>query len=122
VVPASGRSLPALFRDGIQLNKPVSTSDSIRELLKSDSAAACTRLQSKAELILGMLLSDGITAFASDGSVKAYNIFIKHPRNNLASIHGGARRRTFDVLSSKVGAQLTFAFMQSQDGAIHYRT
>jgi hypothetical protein len=121
VVPSSKRSLPALFRDGVPLEKPVSASDSIRELLRSDSSAASTRLQGQAALISGMLLSDGITAFASDGSVKAYNIFIKHPKGTSTSTHGGARRRTFDVLSSKVGSHLTFAFMQSQDGATYYK-
>jgi hypothetical protein len=121
VLPRKKRSLPRIFKDGIPLKPAVSVTEGISELIQGDSCAANTTLQAKGALITGMLLSDGITAFASDGSVRGYKIFVKHPSNNTNPNAGGARRRTFELLKSRVGQELTCAFMQSQDGATDYK-
>ncbi|HEX4133732.1 MAG TPA: hypothetical protein VHY84_03845 [Bryobacteraceae bacterium] len=121
VVKHTKRSQLKIFSDCITLDPPVSATLPIMELLKSNSCYANTLLQSKSALISGMLLSDGITAFASDGSVRAYKIFIKHTKSKTNPNSGGARRRTFDILQSRVGRDLTCAFMQSQDGATDYK-
>jgi len=123
VQPARRRVLPSPLRDGIILNKPIDVSALVAELLTHGACAANTSLQSASSLVSGMLQSDGITIFGSDGTVRAYNVFIKHPRSSGegAQATGGARRRTFDALSSMVGEHLDCVFMQSQDGAVDYR-
>jgi len=117
------KAIPSRFREGVPLALPVSIPDRIRELaLKTDSESQI-RLEACGTMIVGMLLSDGITLFGSDGTVRAYNIFIKHPRAKGASgtPSGGARSRTFDIMASVVGTTLTAAFMHSQDGHVEFR-
>ena len=121
VLPRTKRSLPKIFKDGIPLSPAVSVAEPISALIQHETCAANTTLQAKGALIMGMLLSDGITAFASDGSVRGYKIFLKHPSGKTNPNAGGARRRTFELLKSRVGKELTCAFMQSQDGATDYK-
>ena len=52
-----------------------------------------------------MLLSDGITLFGSDCTYRAYNVFIKHPQGSQ-NVAGGARTRTFKVMSCLIGEVL----------------
>jgi hypothetical protein len=123
VQSAKRRVLPASLRDGIILDKPIKVSTLVSDLLAHGDCAANTSLQCAGSLVSGMLQSDGITVFGSDGSVRAYNVFIKHPRSSAkgTQVTGGARRRTFDALSSMIGKELDCVFMQSQDGAVDYR-
>lgn len=120
VQPARKRVLPSALRDGIILPAPIRVGDTISELLSQGDCLANTRLSGAGSLISGMLLSDGITVFGSDGSVRAYNVFARH-RALTSKRPGGARRRTFESLSAMVGPHLRCAFMQSQDGAVDYR-
>jgi len=123
VQPANRRVIPPALRDGVILRAPIRIVEPVSELLEHEDCLANTRLQAAGALILGMLLSDGITVFGSDGSVRAYNIFIKHPRSRgqQAQPSGGARRRTFDTLCSMIGKGLDCVFMQSQDGAVDFK-
>jgi hypothetical protein len=66
-----------------------------------------------------MLRSDGITVLRTDGTVAGYNAFVRlppAPREAARAVLGGARRRTFEVLSGEIGRGIVAAFFRSQDG------
>jgi hypothetical protein len=82
-------------------------------------------VQGRAQLLEGMLRTDGITVLRSDGAIVAYNVFVRHgplPAALLGQPVGGARRRTFETLRSHVGAELSAAFYRSQDGVADVAT
>lgn len=122
VTLASGR-FPARLKDGVILSPPIDIVEKISLLLKESDCGSDTKLRAGAALIKGMLLSDGITVFGCNGSVRAYNVFIKTRVNSKGFVPtlGGARRRAFDVLSSMVGHDLRGAFFLSQDGHAEFR-
>jgi hypothetical protein len=123
VLSQRSRVLPPNLRDGVPLTPPLNIGARIADVLQSSDSAANMKLQATAALISGMLMSDGITVFGSDATVRGFNIFIKHPRQSglPKAVSGGARRRTFDVLSGIVGNGLVSAFMQSQDGRVEFK-
>lgn len=115
------RKLPPALRDGVELQPPVDVGTMIHALLdRQKDCSANTRLKAAEAMIFGMIGSDGITIFGSDATVRGFNIFVKHPQKlrQVGPKFGGARRRTFQVLSDMVGKTLVCAFMQSQDGNV----
>jgi hypothetical protein len=118
VLPKARGSSP-LFVDGILLSEPLDTVAPIARFLGGSEAEAVT-VRSMAQLLRGMLATDGITVLRSDGCIVGYNVFIRHPETHAHAPHqiGGARRRTFDVLCGSVGGDLAAAFFRSQDGAL----
>jgi hypothetical protein len=121
VISARKRMVPKAFRrDGIVLTHSISVPARVADVLVKTDATSNARLQAAAALITGMLLSDGITIFGSDGTVRAYNVFVKSPKSAHAAV-GGARTRTFKMMASLVGKDLVGALMQSQDGKVEFK-
>jgi len=118
VMRASKRRLPMRLRDGVVIEPPLDIADKVSMLLRGNNCESDIRLRATAALIRGMLNTDGITVFGADGSVRAYNVFVKNPpakRGRVGAI-GGARRRAFGALCSWIGSDLESAFFLSQDG------
>src|SRR5260370_7317479 len=113
IISGAKRTIPKTFQDGIPLSPSISVTSKVQDVLAKSDCASNTQLQACAALVTGMLLSDGITLFATDGTVRAYNAFINHPRK-IANPGGGPRMRTFIVMSEVVGRCLVGAFIQSQ--------
>jgi hypothetical protein len=120
VIPARRRTVPKVFRDGIILSPRISVGDKIKEVLAKSDCSSNAKLQACSALITGMLLSDGITVFGSDATVRAYNVFVKHPKTSESAV-GGARTRTFKVMSGLLRGDLIGALIQSQDGRVEFR-
>jgi hypothetical protein len=119
VVKARSRVLPRQFSDAVPLIPKLDVCSRIADLLGKSDSTSSERVRACASLIKGMLLSDGITVFGSDASVRGYNAFVKHPRLKSAeAMAGGARLRTLTALEEMVGHCLRGAFMQSQDGHV----
>lgn len=123
VMPGKRNAIPLRLREGIMLSPKISIPDRVRDLVGKADSESEMRLRACGTMVSGMLLSDGITLFGSDGCVRAYNIFVKHPRASQSTARplGGARTRTFNVLSSLVGKELTATFMLSQDGHVEVK-
>jgi hypothetical protein len=122
VISNKKRKLPKEVRDGVILNPPINVVQRIEDLIKNKNPQANIRLNACIALIPGMMRSDGITIFATDGSVRAYNVFINHPtRAREQRRIGGARSRTFEALCGMLGNELMGAFVQSQDGRLEYK-
>lgn len=116
-----GRS--ALFVDGVILDEPVDTVARIRRYLLEPGGTAGSSVRATAQLLRGMMATDGITVLRSDGCVVGYHVFVRHPESlsHVPALVGGARRRTFEVLCASLGTELTAAFMRSQDGSVVFR-
>lgn len=116
---------PEHLKDGIILDEKLSFAQRISELKKLSSEEsglnvleANSKLNGVFNLISGMMMSDGITVFTNNGSICAFNIFLKHPEDTGIpnQINGGARSRTYHVMAQKLSRALPAIFLQSQDG------
>jgi hypothetical protein len=66
-----------------------------------------------------MLNSDGIVLFDNHARLLGFNYFVSSP--SPQRVLGGARKRAYSVLESKLGNGLTAVLMQSQDGTSHFK-
>lgn len=101
-----------LSSDGVILEKPIDFSKLVYDLKKEKISPS--HLHSKGDLLKGMLNSDGIILFDNKGRLLGYNCFVKV--SNKENIIGGARKRAFASIQSKLGRGVAAVFMQSQDG------
>jgi len=101
-----------LSNDGVIFENPINFSRLVYNFKKDNIEAS--HLDSKGYLLKGMLNSDGIILFDNKGCLLGYNCFVKV--NNKDNIIGGARKRAFASLKTKIGHGLSAVFMQSQDG------
>lgn len=101
-----------LSGDGVILEDPIDFTSLIVKLKKE--IIEPSYLDSKGSLLKGMLNSDGIILFDNKGRLIGYNCFVKISNKN--NVIGGARKRAFDSIKSKIGRGLSAVFMQSQDG------
>jgi hypothetical protein len=122
VIDTKKKELPKKLSDGIVLKSKINIPDIIKEVLDKNDLQANSILEGQFALISGMMQSDGITIFKTNGEVAAYNVFVKHPEKLLKiSTSGGARSRTFLTLCDLIGKGLTSAYIQSQDGKIEFK-
>jgi hypothetical protein len=119
VLPRGSEGSP-LFVDGVMLSEPIDMVARVMRYHESPGVEAAASVSSAAQLMRGMMATDGITVLRSDGFILGYNVFIRHPETLIREPArvGGARRRTYEVLCARVGRELTTAFFRSQDGAI----
>ena len=113
----------SLFVDGVILDEPVDTVARIQRYLAEPGDASASSVRAAAQLLRGMMATDGVTVLRSDGCVVGYHVFVRHPASSshVPALVGGARRRTFEVLCASLGTELIAAFMRSQDGAVAFR-
>jgi hypothetical protein len=107
------------FSDGVVLGEPIPLVQTMISAVQARTAAEATLLRSQESLLRGMIESDGVTVFGTDGSIRAFRIFVQQTAANQAAaqpISGGARSRAFAVLRGYVGPSLKAALFRSQDG------
>ena len=104
-----------LSGDAVILDEPIDFPSLIRKLKKDRNVdGSLYLLEKKAEIFAGMLRSDGITLFDQRGRLLGYRCFIR--TSGKREVVGGARRRAFEALKTRLGQGLSAAFMQSHDG------
>ncbi|MFZ4714230.1 MAG: hypothetical protein ACOYL6_10975 [Bacteriovoracaceae bacterium] len=119
VVTESASDIPYYLSDGILLKKPFDLSEAVKKYLNLHDEDSTLSLVALGQLIQKMMEMDGVTVFSSSGSVLGYNCFVKDPAllsTLVPAISGGARRRAFEILSTKIGAELIGTLFKSQDG------
>lgn len=119
IIAVTNMSRPPAFlaADGVILEEPIDFYGLVKELRKGEIDS--TVLSNKGALLKGMLNSDGIIIFDDRGRLIGYNCFVKVKHE--PGVVGGARRRAFAALKTKLGRGLTAAFMQSQDGWTEFK-
>jgi hypothetical protein len=106
-----------LSNDGVTLESPIDFSDLVKKLKKNEVDSSY--LLSKSDLLRGMLNSDGAIVFNTHGRLLGYNCFVG--TNRQKNLVGGARKRAFESLTTKIGSGINAVFMQSQDGWTEYK-
>lgn len=114
IVAVSSKATPPAFlaKDGTTFEEPIDFFDLIKRLIKEEIKDSV--LSNKGTLLKGMFNSDGIILFDKKGRLLGYNYFVNLPAEK--GLVGGARKRAFSSLKTKVGNGLVATFMQSQDG------
>lgn len=113
------KALPAKqFSDGVVLAEPIPVVGAMLAASESGSANAAALLRSHESLLRGMIMTDGVTVLGTDGSIKAFRVFVQAARKSGGgnSPVGGARSRAFEVLRGYLGRSLKAALFRSQDG------
>lgn len=106
------RAPKVLSRDGVILEAPIDFEELIAKFRKD--VIPQSLIDSKSDILSGMLNSDGILLFDNRARILGYNIFVAISNN--ASAFGGARRRAFESLKGIINRGLCSVFMQSHDG------
>ncbi len=118
-----GESVPPWLADGIWLDDPLSIVSRIKSYEETPSESEAFALGAHGTLIRRMVSMDGVTIFGPDGTLRAYNCFIRHSAFETPAQHviGGARRRAFEILCNHVGDSMTAVFYRSQDGSAEFK-
>lgn len=123
-VLSPGQECGPLFTDAVLLESPLDVPACLARHLAAPDAASAADVSSTAQLLKGMMATDGITLLGPDGRVLGYNAFVRHPHPahppREGGVAGGARRRTFDTLCRWLGGELHAVLMRSQDGALSF--
>src|SRR5262249_10497144 len=102
------------------LKEPIPLVQSMLTAVKEMTAADASLLRSQESLLRGMIGSDGVTILGTDGSIRAFRVFVHRTSRKVQGLQGtssgGARSRAFDVLRGYVGKILRAALFRSQDG------
>jgi hypothetical protein len=106
------RAPKVLSNDGVILEVPIDFEELIAKFRKN--LIPQSLIDSKSDILSGMLNSDGILLFDNRARILGYNIFVAISSN--ASAFGGARRRAFESLKGIINRGLCSVFMQSHDG------
>lgn len=102
------------------LPQSISVADRVREYREHKDDEALAKLVRATALLKGMLGSDGIVVFRSNGSIVAYRAFLQPKGKSAGVVAGGARRRTFESLREGIGSDFEGVLMCSQDGSIEF--
>lgn len=106
-----------LSDDGCILNNPI---DFARLVVSTrDCMVSPFCLDNNGYILKGMLNTDGIILFDNKSRLLGYNCFVKVDRNE--NVIGGARKRAFTYLTTKLNKGICAVFMQSQDGWSDYK-
>jgi hypothetical protein len=108
------------FSDGVVFDEAVPLAKLMLTAANEQSANAASLLRSHESLLRGMIMSDGVTILGTDGSIKAFRVFVRAVGEMTAEqkikAAGGARSRAFEVLRSFLGAPLKAILLRSHDG------
>lgn len=116
--PGHGRG-PEEMLDGVWLAPHVDLLALHRTAVASATADSLADLQAAEALLSGMISRDGVVVLSTDGTVRAYRVFLAPTAEEKQQIpdRGGGRRRTFALMQLRTRAgQLRAAFFRSQDG------
>ena len=108
---------PESLTDGTWPDPPINLSELFRAA-KGNDAVAHADLVAAETLMRGMINSDGVVVFGSNGTILSYRVFLKPQQQEHAGLPeaGGGRRRTFELMKLRVPAVFKAVFFRSQDG------
>ena len=74
----------------------------------SKDADSLSDLQATEALIEGMLNSDGVVVFGTNGTILAYRVILTSTNDEKVNLpdSGGGRRRTYELMKSRIGTRL----------------
>ena len=120
IAPSKKKLDKEKLSDGVILPEPIPLIQTMLGAIRGKAATEASKLRSEESLLRGMITTDGVTVFGTDGSIRAFRVFVRPDGNRgqggpLGNA-GGARSRAFAVLRGYVGKSLRAALFRSQDG------
>lgn len=117
-VPPKNSEPPELLTDGVWLKDPLDLAGVYQVAVESSDAQSLAVLQAYESLLIGMIASDGVVVFGTNGTLLGYRVFLKPTEEEKKSLpdKGGGRRRTYALMEQRLGEQLKAALFRSQDG------
>lgn len=117
-----GEKIPELLADGVHLNPPINLVKSIEAVIEGQDRDAHLRLFSYNLLLRKLTWMDGIVILDTEGTILAFNCFIKTSSTSAEeSIIGGARRRAYGHMQNCVPSVLAGCLLKSQDGHLEFK-
>ncbi len=118
VIPPFDGLTPSSIGNAVRPDPKIDLAELHGAALRLRDADSLADLRAGEVLLAGMIASDGIVVFGSDGTVRAYRSFIKPEPVEalLLPSEGGARRRAFELMKLRIPTQYVAAFYRSQDG------
>ncbi|MBX9776634.1 MAG: hypothetical protein K2Y71_19830 [Xanthobacteraceae bacterium] len=121
VISDKDGALPEVLKDAVLLSPPLDLFERYRLHMDEESSVVSVgRLQTAAELVAGIVRSDGVTVFDTLGKVIAYRAFVPMEGQQVTAT-GGARTRAFVALQAFIGSGLEAIFFRSQDGRMAFK-
>jgi hypothetical protein len=117
VSPEDGHA-PESMKDGVWLATQIDIANAHQTAIDSKDAQSLATLQAFEALVSGMISSDGVVVFGTNGTLLGYRVFLKptdEEKRNLPE-KGGGRRRTYALMQKRIGSELKAALFRSQDG------
>jgi hypothetical protein len=116
-IPAGGLC-PESLSDGVWLSPPLDLVGTFIAAHDGKDAESLAALQASEALLGGMINSDGLVIFGTNGTILGFRVFLKptDDEKKAASHKGGGRRRTYELMKIRLGIDLKAAFFRSQDG------
>ncbi len=113
-----GQPRPQELSDGVWLNPTIDLAAIHGAAASLGTAEALADLQAVEALLSGMVNSDGVVVLDTYGGLVAYSVFLKPNEKEKVNLpeRGGGRRRTYELMRMRLGADLRAAFFRSQDG------
>ncbi len=107
------------LEEGVWLSEPLDWHMKHSQAHSSKDADSLSDLQATEALIEGMLNSDGVVVFGTNGTILAYRVLLTSTNDEKVNLpdSGGGRRRTYELMKSRIGTRLKGALFRSQDGA-----
>lgn len=111
-----------LTEDGVLLQDPIDLAELVRQHKIQNNNETLAALMAYAQLLVGMLSSDGIIILDTGYRLLGYNFFVKKSNaQTLGKVVGGARRRAYLELCKMVDEdKLHACFIQSSDGGSEF--
>jgi hypothetical protein len=108
----------ASLKDGVWPTPALTLSDLHARARSARTSDALADLIAAETLLRGMVNSDGLVVFGSDGTVLAYHVFLKPSSTERGQIseEGGGRRRTYELMRQRLKSRFKAVLMRSQDG------
>jgi hypothetical protein len=118
----AGADQPSSLGDGVWPDPPISLAASHANALQTKTAEALATLQSDEDLLKGMMGSDGVVVFGSDGSILAYRVFLIPDGEEAGKlpVRGGGRRRAYELMKLRTPSIFKAALIRSQDGETEF--
>lgn len=109
---------PEPLSDGVWLATPLDLAGAHRAAVEADNAQSLASLQALEALLAGMVASDGVVVFGTNGTVLGYRIFLRPTEQEKKGLpeKGGGRRRTYALMQQRLGPLMKAALFRSQDG------
>lgn len=107
------------MRDGVWLHPELDLPKCHAEAIAVGTAETLADLQAVESLFAGMINSDGVVVLGTNGTIRAFRVFLTPTATEKRKIEdkGGGRRRTFSLMKLRVQeGLLRAAFFRSQDG------